>query len=71
MVHIYRQNTVITVYLFIASHAATHRVSHETARTDLRQLQQRGLLVRRGRGGRQHRFEPAPDLPQRLRESPA
>lgn len=51
-------------------HAATHRVSHETARTDLRQLERRGLLVRRG-GSRRHRFEPAPDLPQRLRESAA
>lgn len=49
-------------------HAAAHRVSHETARTDLRQLEERGLLVRRGKS-RRHRFEPAPDLPQRLRES--
>jgi Fic family protein len=53
-----------------ADHAATHRVSHETARTDLRQLEQRGLLVRRGKG-RQHRFEPSPELPKLLRESPA
>lgn len=51
-----------------AGHAAAHRVSHETARTDLRQLERRGLLVRRGKG-RQHRFEPAPDLPRRLKES--
>lgn len=49
-------------------HAATHRVSHETARTDLRLLEERGLLVRRGKS-RRHRFEPAPDLPERLRES--
>lgn len=53
------------------SHAAGHRVSHETARNDLRRLERRGLIVRRGRGGRRHRFEPAPDLPQRLKESGA
>jgi Fic family protein len=52
------------------SHAKSHRVSHETARSDLRILEQRDLLVKR-RAGRQHRFEPAPDLPERLRESPA
>ena len=51
------------------SHAKSHRVSHETARSDLRVLEQRGLLVKR-RVGRQHRFEPAPDLPGRLKESP-
>jgi Fic family protein len=52
------------------SHAKSHRVSHETARTDLHGLEQRGLLVKR-RAGRQHRFEPAPNLPNRLKESPA
>lgn len=51
------------------SHAASHRVSHETARSDLRDLAERGLLVKR-RNGRRHLFEPAPDLPERLRESP-
>lgn len=51
------------------SHAKSHRVSLETARTDIRALEDRGLLVRRGKG-RRHRFEPAPDLPERLRESP-
>jgi Fic family protein len=51
-------------------HAASHRVSHETARSDLRQLAARGLLVQR-RKGRQHLFDPAPDLPDRLRESGA
>ncbi len=50
------------------SHAKSHRVSHETARSDLRVLAGRGLLVKR-RAGRQHLFEPAPDLPQRLKES--
>jgi Fic family protein len=52
------------------SHAMSHRVSHETARSDLRGLAERGLLVRRRRG-RRHLFEPAPDLPERLKESPA
>jgi Fic family protein len=50
-------------------HAVSHRVSHETARSDLRRLTDRGLLVRRKRG-RRHIFEPAPDLDARLRESP-
>lgn len=52
------------------SHAKSHRVSHETARSDLRELEQRELLVKR-RVGRQHRFEPAPNLLDRLKESPA
>jgi Fic family protein len=52
------------------SHAQSHRVSHETARTDLRQLVDRGLLSRR-RKGRRHVFEPAPDIEERLKESPA
>jgi Fic family protein len=52
------------------SHAMSHRVSHETARSDLRGLVERGLLVQR-RKGRKHIFEPAPDLPTRLKESPA
>jgi Fic family protein len=50
-------------------HAASHRVSHETARSDLRELADRGLLSLR-RKGRRHLFEPARDLPERLRESP-
>jgi Fic family protein len=51
-------------------HAAGHRVSHETARSDLRQLVGRGLLVER-RVGRRYLFHPAPDLPERLKESDA
>jgi Fic family protein len=51
------------------SHAISHRVSHETARSDLRGLVDRGLLVRRG-GGRRYLFEPAPDLAECLKESP-
>ena len=52
------------------THAASHRVTHETARADLSKLAERGLLIRR-RIGREYSFEPAPDLPQRLRESGA
>lgn len=52
------------------SHARSHRVSHETARSDLRDLASRGLLVQRRRG-RKHLFEPAAELPKRLKESPA
>ncbi|HEV7771300.1 MAG TPA: Fic family protein [Solirubrobacterales bacterium] len=57
------------VYTF-GGHARSHRVTHETARADLGGLAKRGLLARRRRG-RAYRFEPAPDLPQRLRESTA
>ncbi len=52
------------------SHATSHRVTHETARTDLSDLAQRGLLSRRSKG-RGYIFEPVPDLPERLKESPA
>jgi Fic family protein len=55
------------VYSF-DSHARSHRVSHETARSDLRFLVDRQFLVSR-RKGRRHLFEPASDLPERLRES--
>jgi Fic family protein len=51
------------------SHAMSHRVTHETARSDLRRLVERGLLEQRRRG-RKHLFEPAPDLTGRLKESP-
>ena len=50
------------------SHALSHRVSHETARSDLRALADSEFLVSR-RKGRKHIFEPVPDLPGRLRES--
>ncbi len=50
------------------SHAASHRVSHETARSDLSGLDARGLLERRSRG-RGYVFEPVPDLAGRLKES--
>lgn len=48
------------------SHARTHSVSFGTARSDLLDLQSRGLLLRR-RMGREYVFSPAPDLTQRLR----
>jgi Fic family protein len=51
-------------------HAASHRITHETARSDLADLADRGLLVRRPRS-RPHRYEPAGDLPERLKESGA
>jgi Fic family protein len=49
------------------SHARSHRVSHETARSDLRGLLERRLLVQK-RQGRKYLFEPAPDLAKRLKE---
>lgn len=51
-------------------HASEHRVTHETARADLRALADRGLLRRR-QAGRQYRFMPAPDLAVRLRRGSA
>jgi Fic family protein len=56
-------------YAFHA-HAEANRVTHETARSDLSGLADSGLLVRR-RVGREYRFEPAADLPRRLKESGA
>lgn len=51
-----------------SSHAASHRVTHETARADLASLAKRGLLIQR-RVGREYSFEVPADLPERLRES--
>jgi Fic family protein len=51
-------------------HAEINRVTHETARADLSRLSAEGLLIRR-KAGREYVFEPAPDLPNRLKESPA
>jgi Fic family protein len=51
------------------SHAKSHRVSHETARSDLRTLEEAGLLSQR-RQSRRHVFEPTPDIAGRLKESP-
>jgi Fic family protein len=46
------------------SHARSHRVTHETARTDLLELHKEGFLDRR-RAGRRHVFTPT-DLSKRL-----
>lgn len=48
------------------SHARSHQVTEETARTDLLDLVERGLLERR-RDGRRHVFITAQDLPERLK----
>lgn len=50
------------------AHAEIHRVTHETARSDLSLLRRRGFLERR-KVGREYVFEPPADLPGRLRES--
>jgi Fic family protein len=51
-------------------HAEINRVTHETARSDLSELADRELLLRR-KVGREYIFEPPPDLAKRLKESPA
>jgi Fic family protein len=51
-------------YTYI-SHARTHNVTPETARTDLSELWRRDLLLRR-KAGRQHVYLPPPDLTERL-----
>jgi Fic family protein len=48
------------------SHAASHGVTEETARSDLLALVERGLLERR-RSGKQHVFSPARDLAAQLK----
>ena len=53
------------VYTF-ASHAASHDVTHETARSDLADLTQRGLLDQE-KSGRKYVFLPAADLSGRLK----
>jgi Fic family protein len=52
------------VYTFTL-HATSHGVTHETARTDLGDLADRGLLETE-RAGRLYRFRPAADLTARL-----
>ncbi len=49
----------------VRSHATSHQVSGETARHDLMDLEQRGLL-RRGKSGRQFSWMPVEDLRDRL-----
>jgi Fic family protein len=50
------------------SHAASHRVAEETARTDLTQMLAKGLLQRR-KTGHKHVYSAVPDLPKALRAS--
>ena len=54
--------------LTVRSHQRSHRVSHGTARTDLYDLQERGLLER-GKIGREFSWRPAPDIASRLGSS--
>jgi len=49
----------------VASHQRSHGVVYETARTDLHDLCERGLLLRR-KVGKRWRFQPASDLESRL-----
>lgn len=53
------------VYTF-KTHAASHNVTHETARTDLLDLQNRGFLFRR-QVGQRYLFVPDPDLTRNVR----
>lgn len=53
------------VYSF-QTHAASHGVTHETARTDLLALAQRGFLIQQ-RKGRRYSFSPPDDLATRLK----
>lgn len=50
------------------SHAASHRVAEETARSDLIHLLDKGLLQRR-KAGHKHVYSAVPDLPKALRVS--
>ncbi|HTR73470.1 MAG TPA: hypothetical protein VMG80_07730, partial [Solirubrobacteraceae bacterium] len=47
------------------THATSHGVTHETARSDLLPLAALGLLSQR-RSGRRYTFAPPPDLARRL-----
>jgi len=53
-----------------ASHAKSHGVTEETARTDLLRLQELGFIERIP-GGRRHTYVPAPGLGERMEENPA
>jgi Fic family protein len=53
-----------SVYTY-RSHAANHRVTEETARTDLLQLRELGLFEQR-KAGRKHAYRAVPDLPKAL-----
>lgn len=58
-----RPDTLYTV----ASHGKSHRVTPQTARTDLNQLAERGLL-KRVKSGRGHAWTPVTDLAKRLEQ---
>jgi Fic family protein len=51
---------------FFSTHAASHGVTHETARADLLALARRGLLIQQ-RHGRRYSFVPPADLASRLK----
>jgi Fic family protein len=55
------------VYTF-TSHAQSHSVTHETARSDLRELAEMGLLEQH-RIGRRYQFTPPPDLVELLKDA--
>lgn len=48
------------------SHQRSHRVAYQSARTDVLDLERRGLLYRRQVGKAFH-FAPVPDIEERLR----
>lgn len=52
----------------VDSHARSHNVSYETARSDLRELEHRSLL-RQSKSGRQFIWQPAQNLPALIRKS--
>lgn len=56
-----------SVYTY-RSHASSHRVAEETARSDLLHLLEQGLLRRR-KAGRKHLFSAVSDLPDALRNT--
>jgi Fic family protein len=55
------------IYTF-KTHAASHGVTHETARSDLLPLVEMGFLEQR-RQGRRYTFTPPADLAERLKAS--
>lgn len=52
----------------LQGHAASHGVTHETARNDIVPLVEQGLLVR-SRSGRRYVFTAPPDLTERLKHT--
>jgi Fic family protein len=56
------------VYSYLG-HSKSHQITHETARNDLSDLFEKGLLERRA-AGRRHLFSAPPDLSARLQDTP-